>query len=271
MTTSGAHGAPLATDRGGGTVTATGGTYVANGTDSPGIYSTGSITVSGATFTEKASENIVIEGANSATLADTTMTSGSDKSGVMIYQSMSGDATGSQGTVTMSGGSLATTSTSAPAFYVTNSTGVIRLTNVKVTEASGVLLEAAAGNWGTSGSNGGVAKLTASGETLTGGVAADGISSVELSLANGSTLTGAINADKAAKSTGLTLDGTSSWTVTADSHLTTLVGAVVSGTSITNIAGNGNTVTYDATASANADLNGATYTLVGGGTLAPAS
>jgi hypothetical protein len=271
MTTSGAHGAPLATDRGGGTVTATGGTYVANGTDSPGIYSTGSITVSGGTFTEKASENIVIEGANSATVTDTTMTSGSDKSGVMIYQSMSGDATGSQGTVTLSGGSLATTSTSAPAFYATNSTGVISLTNVKVTEASGVLVEAAAGSWGTSGSNGGTARLTASGEVLTGDVVADSISTVALSLANGSTLTGAINADKAAKSTGLTLDGTSSWTVTADSHLTALAGAVVSGTSITNITGTGHTVTYDATASANAYLNGATYTLVGGGTLAPAA
>jgi hypothetical protein len=204
---------------------ATGGTYVASGTDSPGIYSTGSITVSGATFTEKTSENIVIEGANSATVADTTMASGSDKSGVMIYQSMSGDASGSQGTVTMSGGSLATTSTSAPAFYVTNSTGVITLTNVKVTEASGVLVKAAAGNWGTSGSNGGTAKLTASGETLTGDVVADSISSVDLSTTNGSTLTGAINADRTAKSTGLTLDGTSSWTVTRNSHVTTLVGA----------------------------------------------
>jgi hypothetical protein len=100
---------------------------------------------------------------------------------------------------------------------------------------------------------------------------ADGISSVDLSLTNGSTLTGAINADKAAKSIGLTLDGTSSWTVAADSHLTTLVGAIVSGTSITNISGNGHTVTYDATASANAYFNGATYTLVGGGTLAPAA
>jgi hypothetical protein len=189
----------------------------------------------------------------------------------MIYQSMSGDATGSQGTVTMSGGSLATTSTSAPAFYVTNSTGVISLTNVKVTEASGILVKAAAGNWGTSGSNGGTAKLSASGETLAGDVVADSISSIDLSLKNGSTLTGTINADKASKSIGLTLDGTSSWTVTANSHVTTLVGAVESGTSITNVAGNGHTVTYDATASANAYLKSATYTLAGGGTLAPAS
>ena len=121
------------------------------------------------------------------------------------------------------------------------------------------------------GSNGGTAKLTASGETLTGDVVADSISFVDLSLATGSTLTGAINTDKAAKSTWLTLDGTSSWTVMADSHLTTLVGAVVSGTSITNITGHGHTVTYDATASANAYLHGATYALVGGGTLAPAA
>lgn len=100
---------------------------------------------------------------------------------------------------------------------------------------------------------------------------ADGISSVDLSLTKGSALTGAVNADKTAKSIGLTLDGTSSWAVTANSHVTTLAGAVVSGTSITNITGNGHTVTYDATNSANAYLNGATYTLAGGGTLVPAS
>ena len=44
MTTSGTNAAPLATDRGGGTVSATGGAYTASGKDSPGIYSTGVIT-----------------------------------------------------------------------------------------------------------------------------------------------------------------------------------------------------------------------------------
>jgi hypothetical protein len=50
------------------------------------------------------------------------------------------------------------------------------------------------------------------------------------------------------KVANLTLDGTSSWTVTADSYLTTLNTAGISETSITNIIGNGHTVYYDASA-----------------------
>ena len=69
----------------------------------------------------------------------------------------------------------------------------------------------------------------------------------------------------------LTLDGTSTWNVTADSHLASLMGALISGTTITNITGNGHTVTYDAGNAANSSLGGKTYALSGGGTLTPAS
>ena len=48
--------AAIATDRGGGTITASGGTVVTTGAKSPAIYSTGSITVSGAALTSMASE-----------------------------------------------------------------------------------------------------------------------------------------------------------------------------------------------------------------------
>ena len=66
------------------------------------------------------------------------------------------------------------------------------------------------------------------------------------------------------------LDSTSTWSVTATSHLTTLIGAVISGSTITNVKGNEHTVSYDATASATNYLGGKTYTLTGGGTLSPA-
>jgi len=46
--TKGSNGAVIATDRGGGTITVSGGSYSASGVDSPGIYSTGSIKVTGA-------------------------------------------------------------------------------------------------------------------------------------------------------------------------------------------------------------------------------
>jgi hypothetical protein len=44
----------------------------------------------------------------------------------------------------------------------------------------------------------------------------------------------------------------------------------MSGTSITNIVGNGHTVTYDATLAANSSLGGKTYSLANGGQLTPA-
>jgi hypothetical protein len=73
----------------------------------------------------------------------------------------------------------------------------------------------------------------------------------------------------------LTPDATSTWTVTADSTLTSLSGARISGptsagSTITNFVGNGHTVTYDATLAANGALGGGTYSLAGGGTLTPA-
>lgn len=72
-----------------------------------------------------------------------------------------------------------------------------------------------------------------------------------------------------AKSTSLELDASSSWTVTADSHLTSLTDAAgISGTAVKNTTSNGYTVTYDR--SACSELGGKTYTLSGGGVLKPA-
>lgn len=151
---------------------------------------------------------------------------------------------------------------------MTNSTGIITLSGVDVSAGSGVLVSAAAGRWGTSGSNGGTVILTADGQTLTGDMTADDISSLTLTLQNGSALTGAIDAANTARAVSLLLDGTSTWTVTANSYLTCLGDAAgISGTTITNIIGNGYTVYYSS--SSCSALGGQTYTLSGGGTLQP--
>jgi hypothetical protein len=272
MTTAGKNSGAIATDRGGGTITATGGTVVTSGQDSPAVYSTGAITISGGTLTATGSEAAVIEGANSITLNNCVTTSTfANKWGVMIFQSMSGDAEGARGVFTVTGGSLKYTASSGPLFYVTNTTAIITLKDTDVSVASGILINAAGGTrWGTSGSNGGIVEFTADAQTLAGSVVADKISTVALTLKNGSSLTGAINTAKTAKSASLTLDASSTWTITADSHLTALSDtAGISGTTITNIIGNGHTVTYDS--SANPGLGGKTYTLSGGGVLKPAS
>ena len=223
IATTGGSSAPIATDRGSGTITMKGGSMTASGQNSPCIYSTGVITVSGSACATDGSEVAVIEGANSIALTNTTLTSSKDgKWGVMIYQSMSGDADGARGVFDMTGGSLAYTAANGPLFYVTNSTGVITLNGVSVSAASGTLLNASAGNWGVSGSNGGAAIFTANGQTLTGNFVADSLSSVSVTLKSGSSLTGAINAANSAGSASLTLDSSSVWNVTADSYLTCL-------------------------------------------------
>jgi hypothetical protein len=266
VTTTGANGAAVATDRGGGTITVLGGTYRTSRMSSPGIYSTGTITASDATFDATGAEAAVIEGSNSVTVTDSHLT-GSVNRGVMIYQSMSGDAQGSAGVFSETGGSL--TALSGPIFYVTNTTAAINLSCVALDGSSGVQLDAAAGQWGASGSSGGQATFNAVDQTLSGSVDVDGISTVALDLSDRSTLSGAINAAASAKSVSLSLDSSSRWTVTGTSYLTVLSdSAGISGSNVTNIVGDGHTVYY--TSSANPSLDGRTYALLDGGTLTPA-
>jgi hypothetical protein len=272
ITTAGASGAPIATDRGGGTITVSGGTTNTSGANSPCLYSTGNFNITGLTCNATGSESAVIEGANSITLTDSSLTSSMEyKWGVMIYQSMSGDAEGTEGTFTMSGGTLANTASTGPLFFVTNSTAYITLKGVEVSAGSGVLVEAGGTyQWGTSGANGGTVYLTADSQSLTGDfVTNDAISSISITLQNGSALSGAINTANTTKEIQLTLDATSTWNVTADSYLTCLSDTDgISGSRVSNIIGNGHTVYYNANACST--LGGQTYNLSGGGTLMPA-
>lgn len=255
--------APIATDRGSGTIIVSGGKMLSAGRGSPGIYSTGKITVYDAEFISTGAEAAVIEGRNSITLANCKLT-GATRCGVMIYQSFSGDAEGREGVFTMTGGSL--TATSGPLFFVTNTKGMITLKGVKASTASGILVRAGVDRWGRTGSNGGVVVFTADDETLVGDVIADAGCSASAALKNHTTLTGAI------KEAALRLDATSKWNVTGDSTLTSLTNPDgVTGQSLTNIVGNGHTVRYDASLAANQWLGGKTIPLTKGGQLTPRS
>jgi len=264
ISTSGAHGAAISTDRGGGKIVVNRGQAISSGQDSPGIYCTGTITVTNSIIKGAGAEAAVIEGANSITLTNTTITAaeGTRDRGIFIYQSMSGDAMGNKGVFSMTGGSFLWPSSSGPAFYITNTHGIINLSNVAFTNNSALLIKASADQWGTAGSNGGNVVFTADNQIVTGDIISDYLSSVSISLNNYSSLTGAIN--KAA----ITIDGTSTWDVTSDSYITTLSdNEGISGNTITNIKGNGHTVYYDDALSANAYLGGKTYALTEGGYL----
>ena len=209
VATSGNSSAAIRSDRGGGTVTVTGGRYDTTGVGSPAIYSTADITVSDATLSAAASEAVVIEGGNTVTLNNVEITGSNTRlngqstvnTNVLIYQSMSGDASEGASSFTMTDGSM--TAGTGAMFHVTNTTTTINLENVDFTYASdsNVFLSASADSWGRSGSNGGQVTLNLTSQDITGAILSDSLSSVTLNLDAGST-----------------------WTLTGDSYVTAFNG-----------------------------------------------
>ena len=156
ITTNEATSSTIATDRGGGTVTVNGGTATANGSKSAVIYSTGTMSATSLTGTSAKGEIAVIEGDNSISMTNCTMTSGSSERGLLMMQSGSGDASGVNPVMTITGGSLTTTDTSAPLLEVaTCVTATCTLSGVTVNAGSGILMYVMADSqWSTSGAVG---------------------------------------------------------------------------------------------------------------------
>ena len=239
VNTSGRSSAPIRTDRGGGKVTVEGGSYTSNGLGSPVIYSTADVLVSDAVLISNKSEGVCIEGKNSITLTDCQMTvSNTQRNGhaqfldaIMIYQSFSGDADSGQSHFTMNGGSL--TSRKGHLFHVTNTNAVITLNNVglKNEDEEKVLLSVCADGWQGASNK---ATLNASHQHLEGTILVGSDSELTLTLTDGSTFTGSIGGNitnaagnSVSSETGtvnVTLGDDCVWTLTADTHITSLKG-----------------------------------------------
>jgi hypothetical protein len=260
VTTNGSNSSALATDFGGGTVSVTGGTIIASatasGSHSAGIYSTGSITVTNANVTSSGDCGGVIDGANSIALVNTSLTGLVE--GIKVWKTapMTGSAS-----ISINGGSLNVTG--GDAFYITGETGnaasaVITLSNgASISASTGKIINVLSSS---------TASLTADGETLSGILYADATSTLNVTLKNSTTLQGK------AQKTGITMDASSSWTLTGNSILTTFIDpSGVSGTTITNVTGNGYSIHYDSSLTANQYLGGKVYSLVNGGVLTPAT
>jgi hypothetical protein len=236
LETAGNSSAAIRSDRGGGDVNVSGGSYVTNGTGSPAIYSTADISVENATLTANASEAVVVEGKNSVSLTNVVLSGSMQAStdanenvhNIMLYQSMSGDAEIGHSSFTMSGGSI--TANAGDMFYVTNTTSTISLDNVALTLVNETLLRVSGNSssrgWGTAGANGGSCTFIVSSQTLIGNVVVDSISSLDFQLADGSVFTGAINADGAAGTANVTLGSGCQWVLTGDSYISSFSGDV---------------------------------------------
>lgn len=236
--TSGNSSAAIRSDRGGGTLTVDGGSYTTNGTGSPAVYCTADITVSNAKLNANASEGIVIEGKNSVTLENCEITGnmqgtyhGDENENLhtlMIYQSMSGDADKGEANMTINDGSV--TGLNGDLIYSTNTTSVLNLNNVALTLSNDTLLRVCgndgARGWGSVGNNGADMKFNVTNQILTGNIIVDEISSLNFTMAENSTYEGAINAEQDSGNVTVTLDDSSTWTLTADSYITSFDGSL---------------------------------------------
>ena len=249
--TQGRSSAAIRTDRGGGQVYVEGGRYLSKGLGSPAIYSTAEVHAANAALISECAEGLCIEGKNSIELteceliANNTQRNGNARflDSVMLYQSMSGDAASGSSAFTMDGGSL--TSRSGHVFHVTNTSAVITLRGVEIVneDPENVLLSVCDDGWSGAGH---AAALKACAQQLTGAVKVGGNASLSLELTEGSAFTGSIDGeitDAAGASistqTGavsVTLDADSTWTLSADSHITEFHGSAA------NVIANGHTL-----------------------------
>ncbi len=207
----------------------------------------------------------MINTADAVTITNPTITKSGDSDGgdncnfygqnatfydtIMIYQSMSGDADSGTSSFTMTGGSL--TSKNGHVFHVTNTYAVITLSGVTISneDSENILLSVCDDGW-SGGSN--IAILNASKETLNGAILVGSNSEMTLNLADGSSFTGHIdgnikNASGTTVSTevgtvSVTLDETSTWTLTKDSYVTSFTGDA------SNVISNGYTLYVNKTA-----------------------
>ena len=230
ITTEATSSAAIRTDRGGGTVKVTKGTYKTLGQGSPTIYSTADISVSDATLLAEASEGIVIEGKNSVLIDNCTLEDSNTKlngksttyKNIFIYQSMSGDA--AEGTATFTSKNSKITTNNGDTLYVTNTTAEINLENNTIInqDKDDNFLRIQKDSWGNDGSNGGVVTLNMTNQKVTGNVVVDSISTLTINMTDNSYYEGMINNDNTAKSITLKLDKTSKIKLTGDTYLTSL-------------------------------------------------
>lgn len=175
ISTQGGSCAALATDRGSGTVLASKMNLATAGAGSPLIYSTGRIKVSGSSGVATGAQIAVVEGKNSIEIEECNFEANGvgnrnnvDNAAVMIYQSMSGDASVGAGTFTATNSTLTVLPTSdvyatTPFFFVTNTTATINLDGVTANfyDDGYFILASGTNEWGKAGSNGGIVTIEA--------------------------------------------------------------------------------------------------------------
>jgi hypothetical protein len=241
----------------GGTASATNQGYSSTTGDQAAVFvaSGGDLTLVNATIAKSGNTTTPSTGANAAVHAESAghvlMTGGSiatDSAGATALSATQGAS------IEMYRGTISTTGASAYGILAAVG-GTVRVERTPIRVLSDTIARASGAS---------TVSLLIDADTLSGALVADASSTIGATLQNGAKLTGMV------QGAALSIDASSSWVVKSNSALTTLTfPGGITGSSITNIIGNGFTVTYSANLPGNAALGGATYTLVGGGQLVP--
>ena len=245
ISTKGGSCATLATDRGEGTVSCMGCKLSTEGAGSPLIYSTGDISVSKSTGISTGAQMVVVEGKNVANVLENSELKCNgignrkniDKCGVMLYQSMSGDAASGTSSFNCKNSKMEILSSSsvynsAPMFFITNTDSVINLESCSFSYGSKIFLNAqGTSEWGNTGTNGGVVTVNLKNQIIEGDFIVDSYSGVTINLIN-SQIKGTFNKEKTAAKLVINLDKDSSIILTGDSYYTSMTNEDNSGENI---------------------------------------
>jgi len=270
VTTKAQDSAGIKVGLGGGSISMRGGKVNTSGSNAACYVSLGTLFVDGSTCASNTASIAEVDGASTIALRNVTATSSGSENGILLYRSGLKQGLAGNSNFSAEGGNLSALNQQAPLFYITNTQAQITLKAVELKINSGVFLLASANeDWGQAGANGGTVSISLASMTVNGSIFADQLSAVSLSLSSNSSLTGAINQRRTARFISLTMDTSSSWTLTGNSYVNRLVGVTTSGNTVQGIIGNGFTLYYDPIQSPS--LGGNTFSLVGGGSLTPAN
>ena len=257
--------AAVATDTGNGSIMVYGGKYLSHGSGSPACYCTGDIRCHNAHLEATGAEGAVIVGRNTIVLENCWLR-GWKNWGLMFHQA--GDSADKQDycpSFEMTNGRFETVEGPALYYKEVSKEAYVILRNVEMVTHSGILLSYTMER-GYGKGPGGLAVLQGYNQKLEGAVIGDRFADVAIELAEGSSLKSTINEKNNMRSVSVTLDAGSTLSLTGNSYITVLKDA---DETLSNIIGNGFTLTYDAAAAENAWLAGRSIPLSGGGSLVP--
>lgn len=240
----------------GGKITTTGGTVKTNGSHSPAVYANGTVTATGTSLSAAYSPVIEIDGRNTVVLTGSNLSSGREQA-VRIYQTDNAPLSRTAKFLMVSGNLTASDET---VFYVANTSARIEMQSVNCTGGTTLLRAEKNEEYGLNGAD---AKAIFNMQKISGDITADENSTLDISLKNSSRFTGSVNYNNESKFTKLFIDSLSKFELTADCYIDDFNCGLAD---FSNIIDNGYNIYYNPEYTR---LNGKTFDLKGGGTVAP--